>query len=424
MSRPRIRHAVAAVFAAAAGCATPSGRQAAPAMADQAPTSAAGAPAGGAPTAPCPAPAPAGAPARASVTRAPFGRTPDGQAVELYTLTNRCGVEVRAMTYGGIITVLRTPDRAGRLADITLGHDDLAGYLKPDNSPYFGALIGRYGNRIAAGRFTLDGQAYTLARNNGPNSLHGGLRGFDKVVWAAEPFERADGVGVVLRYTSRDGEEGYPGTLRTTVTYTLTPQSQLVVDYEAAADKATPVNLTQHAYFNLRGVGGPEPLGTILDHRLTLDAGAFTPVDSTLIPTGELRPVAGTPFDFRQPTAIGARVDQADQQLKFGRGYDHNFVLDRAGRAGLVRAARLAEPTTGRTLEISTTEPGIQFYSGNFLDGSIRGKGGQVYPFRSGLALETQHFPDSPNKPQFPSTILRPGQTLRSRTVFAFGVER
>lgn len=407
MSATRLRLVALALLTASAACAAPAVRRTT-AVAVTTSTSPAATPSG----------------ARPGVTRAPFGRLPSGEAVELFTLTNAHGIEVRAMTYGGIITVLRTPDRAGRPGDVVLGHDSLAGYLAPDNSPYFGAIVGRYGNRIANGRFTLDGATYTLARNNGPNALHGGLRGFDKVVWAAEPFERADGVGVVLRYTSRAGEEGYPGALAVQVTYTLTPGDALAVDYQATTDRATPVNLTQHTYWNLGGVGGPAPLGTILDHQLTLDASAFTPVDSTLIPTGELRPVAGTPFDFRTATAIGARINQPDQQLTYGGGYDHNFVLDRGGRPGLVRAARVVDPATGRTLEIATTEPGIQFYSGNFLTGSIRGKGGQVYPYRSGLALETQHFPDSPNRPNFPSTVLRPGETYQSRTVFTFGVAR
>jgi aldose 1-epimerase len=378
---------------------------------------------------PTPTPAPAAssaAPARPGVTRAPFGQLPDGRAVELFTLTNARGVEARVTNYGATITVLRTPDRAGRFDDIVLGYDNLPGYLSAGN-PYFGTVVGRYGNRIANGRFALEGTTYQLARNNGPNSLHGGTVGFDKRLWTAEPFERADGVGVALRYTSPAGEEGYPGTLQARVTYTLTPQNQLVVDYEATADRATPVNLTQHTYWNLAGTStatGAGPLPTILDHQLTLDASGITPVDSTLIPTGQIAPVAGTPFDFRAGAAIGARIGQQDTQLKYGGGYDHNWVLDRGGRSGLVRAARLAEPRTGRTVEVTTTEPGIQFYSGNFLDGSIRGKGGRVYPYRSGLALETQHYPDSPNKPQFPTTILRPGETYRSQTVFAFGVQQ
>jgi aldose 1-epimerase len=345
-----------------------------------------------------------------------FGRLPDGRAVELFTLTNAHGVEVRAMTYGGIITVIRTPDRTGRLDDIVLGFDGLPGYLK--DSPYFGAIVGRYANRIANGQFTLDGTTYRLAKNNGPNSLHGGLRGFDKVLWSGEPFEGDSGVGVTLGHTSRDGEEGFPGTLVARVTYTLTRHDELVVDYEATSDKATPVNLSQHTYWNLRGTAG----GDVLDHVLTLNAVAFTPVDATLIPTGEVASVAGTPFDFRGATPIGARIAQDNAQLHVGRGYDHNWVLNRGSGPGPVQAARLWEPGSGRTVDISTTEPGVQFYSGNFLDGTIRGKGGRVYPSRSALCLETQHFPDSPNHASFPSTILRPGATYRSRTVFAFGV--
>ena len=359
--------------------------------------------------------------ARPRVERAPFGKLPDGRAVEQFTLTNARGVEVRAITYGGIITALRTPDRAGKLDDIVLGYDSLTGYL--EETPYFGAIVGRYANRIAGGRFTLDGRTYTLARNNGPNSLHGGQRGFDKVLWTGEPFQSDSGAGVRLRYTSRDGEEGYPGTLAVTVTYTLTADDRLLVDYEATTDRATPLNLSQHSYFNLHGGGR----GTILDHVLTLNASSFTPVDSTLIPTGAIAPVAGTPFDFRTPTPIGARIDAAHPQLRYGRGYDHNWVLDRGGSnggGGLVQAARVADTTTGRTLDISTTEPGIQFYAGNFLDGSITGKGGQQYVHRAALCLETQHFPDSPNHANFPSTILRPGEKYTSRTVFAFGVVR
>jgi galactose mutarotase-like enzyme len=363
-------------------------------------------------------PPPSVATQQAGVTREPFGRLPDGRMVERFTLTNAHGVEVRVMTYGGIITGLRTRDRAGRLDDIVLGYDSLPGYLA--SSPYFGAIVGRYANRIAGGQFALDGATYHLAINNGPNSLHGGVRGFDKVVWTGEPFQGDSGVGVTLRYTSRDGEEGYPGALTTRVTYTLTPRDELMVDYEATTDKATPVNLSQHSYWNLHGAARRD----ITDHVLTLHAAAFTPVDSTLIPTGAIAPVAGTPFDFRTATPIGARIEQPDVQLRYGRGYDHNWVLDRGGRAGLLPAARLEDPQSGRTLDISTTEPGIQFYSGNFLDGTITGKGGRVYIHRSGLCLETQHFPDSPNHASFPSTILRPGETYRSRTVYAFGVTR
>jgi len=351
------------------------------------------------------------------VTRAPFGRLPDGRPVELFTLTNAHGIEVRVVTYGGIILSIRTPDRDGRFDDLVLGYDSLEGYVR--ESPYFGAIVGRYGNRIARGRFTLDGRSYTLATNNGPNHLHGGTVGFDKVVWAAEPFRDARGVGVVLTHTSPDGDEGYPGTLRARVTYTLTDRDELAVDYHATTDRATPVNLTQHTYWNLAGDGRRDVLG----HELMISADSITPVDSTLIPTGEIAPVAGTPFDFREPTPIGSRIDRREHpQIAYGGGYDHNFVLSRHGAAGLVHAARVVEPTTGRTLDVHTTEPGLQFYSGNFLDGSITGKRGSVYLHRFGFALETQHYPDSPNHPNFPSTVLRPGEEYRSRTVFALGV--
>jgi aldose 1-epimerase len=355
------------------------------------------------------------------VTSAPFGATADGRSAQLFTLTNRHGIEIRLTNYGGIITALRTPDRAGRFDDIVLGYDNLAGYLH--DSPYFGAIVGRYGNRIARGIFSLDGKTYRLAINNGPNSLHGGLRGFDKVVWNAQPFQNQEDRGVALDYTSPEGEEGYPGTLRSRVTYTLTDDDRLIVDYQATTDKATPVNLTQHTYWNLAGSAQRDILG----HELTINADAITPVDSTLIPTGEIAPVTGTPFDFRTPTSIGARVDQRQNtQIRYGNGYDHNFVLNRGGAAAgaLVQAARVVEPSTGRTLDIVTTEPGLQFYSGNFLDGSITGKAGSVYHFRYGLALETQHYPDSPNRPNFPSTILRPGAQYKTRTVFTFGVTR
>jgi aldose 1-epimerase len=348
-----------------------------------------------------------------SVTQAPFGTTTGGETVEQFTLVNGHGVEVRAITFGGIITSLRTPDRDGNLDDIVLGFDELDPYLA--GSPYFGSIIGRYGNRIAGGRFDLDGATYTLAQNNGPNHLHGGEVGFDKVVWAGEPFENDEGLGVVFTYTSADGEEGYPGTLNVEVTYTLTETDELVVDYRAVTDRATPVNLTQHSYFNLAG------RGDILGHELMIAASAYTPVDSTLIPTGELAPVQDTPFDFRTSTPIGARIDADDAQIHNGLGYDHNWVLDREGE-GLELAARVVEPGTGRTLEIYTEEPGLQFYSGNFLDGALTGKGGTIYEHRSGFCLETQHYPDSPNQPSFPSTVLRPGEEYRTRTVMAFGV--
>jgi aldose 1-epimerase len=353
-----------------------------------------------------------------SVTRAAFGTLPDGGTVEQFTLKNVHGVEIRAISFGAIITSLRTPDRNGTFGDIVYGYDSLGAYVK--DASYFGALVGRFANRIAHARFTLDGRAYSLAMNDGQNTLHGGRRGFNKVVWHGEPFTRGDTVGVAFRYTSPDGEEGYPGTLQAVVSYGLTPSDEMVIDYEATTDKPTPVNLSQHSYWNLHGDGA----GTILDHQLTIDASGFTPVDSTLIPTGAVMPVAGTPFDFRTPASIGARIDAKDTQLRFGKGYDHNWVLDRKSAAGLVHAVRVVDPTSGRTLDIATTEPGLQFYSGNFLDGSIRGKGGRAYPYRGAIVLETQHFPDSPNHSAFPSAILRPGDTLRSRTVLTFGVTR
>jgi aldose 1-epimerase len=342
---------------------------------------------------------------------------PDGRPVESFTLTNAGGLELRAISYGAIIVSLRVPDRDGRLDDVVLGHDDLEGYLsKP---AYFGALVGRYGNRIAGGRFTLDGRTYTLATNNGPNHLHGGVRGFDKQLWKAEPFERPGATGIVFTRVSPDGEEGYPGNLDVRVTYTLTDGNEASFEYFATTDKPTVVNLTQHSYFNLAGDGKRDVLG----HELMIDADRFTPVDKTLIPTGVLAPVAGTPFDFRKPTAIGLRIGADHEQIRHGGGYDHNYVLNRSGGA-LALAARVYEPTTGRTMAVATTEPGIQFYSGNFLDGSIKGKGGHVYARRYGFCLETQHFPDSPNKPAFPSTVLRPGQEYRTKTVLTFGTRK
>lgn len=349
------------------------------------------------------------------MTRAPFGTTTAGDTVEVFTLTNAHGLEVRAATYGGIIVSLFVPDRDGRMADVVLGHDSLDGYLR--DSQYFGAIVGRFGNRIANARFTVDGTTYRLVANDGRNHLHGGLKAFDRVVWRAAPFRTDSTVGVVLSYTSPDGEEGYPGNLNARVTYTLTDRNELVVDYRATTDKATPVNLTQHSYFNLAGDGA----GDVLGHLLRINADSMTPVDENLIPTGAIVPVAGGPFDFRSLTAIGERIATDDEQLRRGRGYDHNFVLNR-GEPGLVHAALVVEPASGRTLDIHTTEPGLQFYSGNFLDGSVVGKAGRVYGHRTGLCLETQHYPDSPNQPGFPSTLLRPGEDYRSRTVFAFGV--
>jgi aldose 1-epimerase len=346
------------------------------------------------------------------VTPALFGSLPDGTEVGLFTLTNARGVEVRAIAYGAILVSIRTPDRRGQLDDIVLGCDDLDGYLT--RSRYFGAVVGRYGNRIAKGRFTLDGKSYQLATNNPPNHLHGGNRGFDKVVWRAQEFARDGHNAVTFKYTSPDGEEGYPGTLNASVTYSLTARNELVVEYEATTDAPTPINLTNHSYFNLAGEGR----GDILQHRLTIDADRFTPVDDTMIPTGQLAAVEGTPFDFRRETPVGARIDADDEQIRRGTGYDHNFVLN--GGPSLRRAARVVDPASGRTLEVATTEPGVQFYAGNHLAGQI-GKGGHAYNRRSALCLETQHFPDSPNHPAFPSTILRPGTTYRSTTVFTFG---
>lgn len=344
-----------------------------------------------------------------------FGTVPEGR-VDLYTMTNSRGMEVRAMNYGGIIVSLRVPDKKGVLADVVLGFDTLDAYL--NNKPYFGAIIGRYANRIANGKFTLNGAGYRLARNNGMNSLHGGLKGFDKVLWRGEQFENNQGIGVVFTYTSKNGEEGYPGNLKAKVTYTLTDQSELQIEYQATTDEATPVNLTNHSYFNLVSEGN----GDILKHNLILNADRFTPVDSTLIPAGELRAVAGTPFDFTKPTAIGARIDTNNEQLAIAHGYDHNFVLSRKG-SGLELAGRVHEPQTGRALEVYTTEPGVQFYTGNFLDGTITGKHGHAYNKHAGLCLETQHFPDSPNHSNFPWTILKPEQTYHSRTVYKFSAE-
>jgi len=344
-----------------------------------------------------------------------FGTVPEGR-VDLYTMTNSRGMEVRAMNYGGIIVSLRVPDKKGVLADVVLGFDTLDAYL--NNKPYFGAIIGRYANRIANGKFTLNGAGYRLARNNGMNSLHGGLKGFDKVLWRGEQFENNQGIGVVFTYTSKNGEEGYPGNLKAKVTYTLTDQSELQIEYQATTDEATPVNLTNHSYFNLASEGN----GDILKHNLILNADRFTPVDSTLIPAGELRSVAGTPFDFTKPTAIGARIDTNNEQLAIAHGYDHNFVLSRKG-SGLELAGRVHEQQTGRALEVYTTEPGVQFYTGNFLDGTITGKHGHAYNKHAGLCLETQHFPDSPNHSNFPWTILKPEQTYNSRTVYKFSAE-
>ena len=344
---------------------------------------------------------------------ADFGKTKEGDSVQRYVLANNKGVEAVVISYGATLVSLRSPDREGRPADIVLGYDSLDGY-EQDKS-FFGASIGRYGNRIAGGQFTLDGAVFHLPKNDGANSLHGGSKGFNKRVWSGRDRSRGDAQVLELAYTSKDGEEGYPGTLKVTVTYTLPAESnELRIDYSATTDKDTEVNLTNHSYFNLTGVASQDILG----HQLILRAPKFTPVDSTLIPTGEMRAVANTPFDFTKPTAIGARIDQDDEQLRFGKGYDHNWVLDKTNAGGLQIAAEVFEPSSGRVLEVLTTEPGIQFYSGNFLDGTVRGKGGQLYGHRTGFCLETQHFPDSPNHQNFPSTELKPGKVYRSTTVF------
>jgi len=357
--------------------------------------------------------APSSAGTAPRIDKEPFGTTAGGQPVDRYTLTNG-HVRVRILTLGGILQTIETPDRHGRLTNVTLGFSTLAPY--ETNSPYFGALIGRYGNRIANGTFTLDGVTYHLPINNPPNSLHGGDIGFNKKVWAATPIPGRNTVGLRLTLTSPDGDQGYPGTLSVQVVYTLTANGAIRIDYRATTDKATIVNLTNHAYFNLAGEG----TSAIYDHKLYLNASRYTPVDSTLIPTGALDPVAGTPMDFTRPTAIGARIRDGFPQLLIGRGYDHNYVLDRHG-SGLSLAARVSEPTSGRTLTIYTDQPGIQFYSGNFLDGTLVGTSGRMYRQGDGFALETQHFPDSPNHANFPSTVLRPGQVYQTTTVYQFG---
>jgi aldose 1-epimerase len=345
--------------------------------------------------------------AKAGVEKAPFGKLDDGTAVDVYTLTNARGMRAKIMTYGATLTELHVPDKSGRLGDVVLGFDTLEPYVK--GHPYFGSTVGRVANRIARGRFTLDGREYALAVNNGPNHLHGGRKGFDKRVWKASAKKSADGPAVQFTYTSPDGEEGYPGTLKATVVYTLTDQNALRIEYAAATDKATPVNLTNHSYFNLGGKGD------VLGHQVTLAASRYTPVDQTLIPTGEIATVRGTPFSFLTPRAIGERIKQVGGEPN---GYDHNFVTDAEGRFAL--AARVCEPATGRVLEMYTDEPGFQFYTGNFLDGTLRGKGGVVYDKHAGFCLEAQHFPDAVNQPSFPSVILRPGHTYRQRTEYVF----
>ena len=340
----------------------------------------------------------------------------DFDSIQLYTLKNKAGMEVKLTNYGAIITSIKIADRDGTFADIALGYNDVSGYMNAVDKPYFGAVVGRYGNRIAKGKFTLDGEEYELATNNGENHLHGGVIGLDKVVWDAEVVGKN---AVRFTYLAKDGEEGYPGNLQIAVTYTLTEENELKLDYHATTDQATPVNLTNHTYFNLKGEGE----GTILDHELMLNAKGFTPVDIGLIPTGKIVPVAGTPFDFTTAKPIGRDVGQKNQQLEFGLGYDHNFVLDKGGKEGqMTLAATAYEPTTGRFMEVFTEEPGIQFYCGNFLAGNLKGKSGKTYVYRSGFVLETQHYPDGPNQPQFPNTILRPGETYETQTTYRFSV--
>ncbi len=343
----------------------------------------------------------------------------DFDSIKLYTLVNESGMKVKVTNYGAIITSILVPDRDGKMGDVALGYNRVEGYINAVDKPYFGAVVGRYGNRIAKGQFTIDSETYTLAVNNGENHLHGGVIGLDKVVWDARPIDGEDWTGLELSYLAKDKEEGYPGNLQIKVTYKLNNTNELSVDYHATTDKATPVNLTQHTYFNLKGEGE----GTILDHELMINAKKYTPVDEGLIPTGELLEVVGTPFDFTSPKPIGRDIGQDDEQLAFGLGYDHNFVLDRSDKGGMMLAARVYEPTTGRVLEIDTTEPGIQFYCGNFLDGRLSGKSGKTYEYRGGFCLETQHYPDSPNQPSFPSTILKPGAEYKTTTVFKFSVE-
>ncbi len=344
-----------------------------------------------------------------------FGKTKAGEDVALYMLQNTQGMQVAVSAWGATLVSIKVPDRNGKLDDVVHGFDTLEGYLSPN--PFFGVTVGRYGNRIGKGRFTLDGRQYTLPLNNGENHLHGGPMGFDKKLWQARAIDSNLGHGVELKYTSPDGEEGYPGTLDVTVTYTLTDANELRIDYQATTDKPTVVNLTNHSYFNLAGEGD------VLGHRVMIKAAHFTPTDSGLIPTGEIRTVKGTPFDFTSPHTIGERINASDEQLKFGKGYDHNWVLD--GEAGKLQlAARVSEPKTGRVMEVLTTEPALQFYSGNTLRGSLRGRDDRVYGPHSGFCMETQHYPDSPNHPSFPSTTLRPGQHYQTTTIYRFSTEK
>lgn len=346
----------------------------------------------------------------------PFGSV-DGQEIFLYTLTNAAGMEVKITNYGGTITSIKAPDRNKKFADVVLGFDNLEGYTAKTNTAHFGALIGRYGNRLAHGTFPLNGKTYKIPVNDGPNSLHGGLKGFDRRVWRAKEASGDEGPGLELRYVSQDGEEGFPGKLDVTVRYTLDEKNALHIDYSATTTKDTVLNLTNHTYFNLAGAGS----GTILHEKIMLNADRFTPVDSTLIPTGKIEAVAGTPFDFRKATEIGLRIDQDNEQLKFGKGYDHNFVLNHPGDLSAI-AAKVEDSDSGRVLEVHTDQPGVQFYTGNFLDGTVSGIGG-AFAHRSALCLETQHYPDSPNQPSFPTTVLRAGQRFHSVTIFKFSTE-
>ena len=352
--------------------------------------------------------------AERGVTAAPFGQTPDGEQAQIFTLVNKSGSRARISNFGGVVVSLEVPDKDGKLGDVVLGFGSLEGYL--GEHPYFGSLVGRYGNRIAKGRFTLDGRGYSLAVNNGPNALHGGLQSFNRRIWGASSFVNQKGVGLRLTLISPAGEEGYPGTLAVRVDYTLDDDNSLRIDYHATTDAPTVVNLTNHSYFNLKDAGKTP----ILDHEVQIQAAHFTPVDSTLIPTGELAPVLDTPFDFQTATKIGARIDAPDEQIRFGGGYDHNWVLNRRTGSELEHLISVYEPTTGRVMEVHTTQPGVQFYTGNFLDGSNVGKGGTVYQRRHGFCFETQHFPNSPNQAAFPSTVLRPGETLESTTIYKF----
>ena len=353
----------------------------------------------------------------AQVTKQSFGKTSDGQNVDLYTLRNTKGAEATIMNYGAIVVSLKVPDRNGKFDDVVLGFKDFDSYLK--NDPYLGAIVGRYGNRIAKGRFTLNGVEYKLATNNGENHLHGGVKGFDKVVWTGREMKSNAGPVVVLTYLSKDGEEGYPGNLNVRVVYTLTNNNELKIEYSATTDKDTVTNLTHHSYFNLAGEGN----GDILNHLVTINANRFVPTDAESIPTGKLKAVAGTPFDFLKATAIGARIDQDDEQLKFGSGYDHTWVIN--GRPATMRLAATAyEGNSGRVMQVWTTEPGVQFYTGNFLNGTLTGKSEKTYQRRWGFCFETQHYPDSPNQPSFPTTTLRKGQTFKSTTIYRFSARR